>query len=471
LIADRYKVIRKLGSGGFGAVYLVNDAHLSGKLCAMKEMTDTKIPDPVEKQQAIQAFQKEAFLLAALNHPNLTKVIDCFQYLGKHYLVMDYVDGQALDDMLDVRATPFPEAKVVEWAEQLCDVLDYLHHQSPPVIFRDLKPGNIMLNKEGQIRLIDFGVARLFKPGVNKRDTVFLGTPGYAPPEQYEKLGKGQSDPRSDVYALGATLHQLLTKRNPGDDPFNFPPIISLNTMVSKRVSDAIQKAVNVSPDLRWQSTADFAQALIQPGGSAAFMLPGANVPAAKVPQTPVRMPAVIPTVIQTPAILPVPAVRQAPSPIAAPPQYPARVQHVADNTHRFYAYLIDSLITAGFSFLLFLLFANSGSEDGLYAFIILLSLSFLAYYTGFHAASGQTPGKKRQKLKVVCKNGEKLGWKRALWRTVCYLLVPVLISVIFADYPVGGLILLGLVFLWPLFTKDHRALHDIFAGTRVIKA
>jgi len=259
VLADRYSVVRSLGRGGMGAVYLVSDTRLGGKNWAVKEMSDAALVDAQEKQNAIDAFQREANLLASLNHPHLTKVVDYFEEGGKHYLVMDYIDGQTFDEMLDAQTQPFTETQVTRWAVQLCDVLDYLHNQSPPVIFRDLKPGNIMLDGEGQVHLIDFGIARLFKSG-KSRDTASFGTAGYAPREQY---GRGQTDNRSDIYALGATLHHLLTLRDPGDEPFKFPQVNELNPNVSEVLNEAIVKAVEQEPEDRWQNAKEFSKALI----------------------------------------------------------------------------------------------------------------------------------------------------------------------------------------------------------------
>jgi serine/threonine protein kinase len=184
--------------------------------------------------------------------------MDYFEDGGKHYLVMDYIEGQTLDELLEGRSEPFPEAQITDWAHQLCGVLEYLHNQPQPIIFRDLKPGNIMVDNNDQVQLIDFGIARLFKPGKN-RDTASFGTTGYAPPEQY---GRGQTDPRSDIYALGATLHHLVTLRDPGDEPFKFPAPNTINPALSSELNDAITKAVAQEPDRRWSSAANFARAL-----------------------------------------------------------------------------------------------------------------------------------------------------------------------------------------------------------------
>ncbi|MEN6436916.1 MAG: serine/threonine-protein kinase [Anaerolineaceae bacterium] len=258
LLASRYLIEGKLGKGGMGAVYKVADTRLTGKYWALKEMSDGAIIDPTERQLAVEAFKHEATLLASLNHLNLTRVVDFFQENNKYYLVMDMVEGNTLEDMLESRSTPFPESTVVGWALQLCEVLDYLHSQNPPIIFRDLKPSNIMFDDEGHIRLIDFGVARLFKPGKTK-DTSSFGTAGYAPPEQY---GKGQTDTRSDLYALSATLHQLLTLRDPADSPFNFAPVNSINPQVSKNTSNVIATGLQQIPADRWQSATAYANAL-----------------------------------------------------------------------------------------------------------------------------------------------------------------------------------------------------------------
>ena len=261
LLSNRYVILRRVGKGGMGAVYQASDTRLSSKVWAIKEMSDAALPDPVERQQAREAFQREAQMLALLDHPNLPKVNDFFIESGKLYLVMDYIDGQTLEDLLDQSASLLPEAQVLQWAEQLCEVLDYLHRCTPPIIFRDLKPGNIMLDRSGRIKLIDFGVARLFKTG-QARDTANFGTAGYAPPEQY---GKGQTDARSDVYALGVTLHQLLTRYDPALTPFNLPPARNVNPAVSPHVEQAILKATQAAQTNRFQRTTEFKAALLAP--------------------------------------------------------------------------------------------------------------------------------------------------------------------------------------------------------------
>ena len=283
LLNTRYLIVKRVGKGGMGAVYQAADTRLSSKVWAIKEMSDAALPDPIEKQQAREAFQREAQMLATLDHPNLPKVNDFFIEGGKLYLVMDYIDGQTLEDLLDQSASPFAEAQVLPWAAQLCDVLDYLHRCTPPIIFRDLKPGNIMLDKSNRIKLIDFGVARLFKTG-QARDTANFGTAGYAPPEQY---GKGQTDARSDVYALGVTLHQLLTRYDPALTPFNLPPARNVNPAVSPHVEQAILKATQAVQTNRFSRALEFKAALIQATPIAPRLQPNAS-------QSPVAAPTAI---------------------------------------------------------------------------------------------------------------------------------------------------------------------------------
>jgi serine/threonine protein kinase len=246
------------------AVYQARDQRLPTKFWAIKELSTSQLATPQELREAIQAFQREAQMLANLNHAHLPKVSDFFAEGGRYYLVMDFIEGRTLEEMLAGRGNqPFPESTVFQWAEQLCDALSYLHTQNPPIIFRDLKPGNIMITPAGQVFLIDFGIARLFKPG-QTRDTVPLGSPGYAPPEQY---GKGQTDARSDVYALGVTLHQLLTGWDPSNRPFQLPAARQLNPAISPHVDQALQKATRVDRNLRFSSVEEFRQALMPAPG------------------------------------------------------------------------------------------------------------------------------------------------------------------------------------------------------------
>ena len=259
LLNGRYLIVKRLGKGGMGAVYQASDTRIGGKVWAIKEMSDAAMLNPAEKQQAREAFEREAQMLALLDHANLPKVNDFFTEGGKLYLVMDYIEGQTLEAMQEAIKGPLPEAQVLGWAGQLCDVLNYLHQRTPPIIFRDLKPGNIMVDTTGRVKLIDFGVARLFKTG-KQRDTESFGTAGYAPPEQY---GKGQTDARSDVYALGVTLHQLITGYDPTLTPFNLPTARSVNPAVSAHVEQALVKATQSLQIHRFQQATEFRAALL----------------------------------------------------------------------------------------------------------------------------------------------------------------------------------------------------------------
>jgi len=258
IVHGRYQVLGLVARGGMGAVYQAADTHLQGKVWALKEMSKKGLSSD-ERQTAIEQFQQEALMLATLHHRNLPQVVDVFEEGGKHYLVMEYIEGQTLEEILQAAGGPLPEPRVMGWAEQLCDVLGYLHAQKPPIIYRDLKPANVMEeNQTGTVKLIDFGIARFHKKG-KTRDTVAIGTPGYAPPEQY---GKGQSDARSDVYALGVLLHQLLTGYDPSQNPFCLLPVSTLNPDISDQVGKAISKATELEMADRYQSASAFWQAM-----------------------------------------------------------------------------------------------------------------------------------------------------------------------------------------------------------------
>lgn len=220
LLDNRYLIVKVLGRGGMGAVYQAKDRRLNNAYVAIKEMSTNAIVSDLEA--ATTAFKQEARILQGLKHPALPRISDLFaQGEDRWYLVMDYIEGETLEAIAKKRG-PISEAEVLDWAKQLCEILDYLHNQIPPVIFRDLKPSNIMLTSRGEIKLIDFGIARHFKHGLSS-DTIAYGSIGFSAPEQY---GDGrQTDARSDIYSLGATLHYLLTGVDPGKEPFQFSPL------------------------------------------------------------------------------------------------------------------------------------------------------------------------------------------------------------------------------------------------------
>lgn len=255
---NRYRIVQKRADGGMAAVYEAVDLFVPGARWAVKEMSDAQITDPLERQQAITAFQQEAQMLRLLSHPNLPKVVDSFSQGGKEYLVMEYVDGQTLEELFHNQGSrPLPENQVVAWALALCDVLGYLHRQN--IIFRDLKPANIMVDRGGALKLIDFGIVRFFKPG-KKSDTRHMGTPGYAAPEQY---GGGQTDARSDIYSLAATTHHLLSGVDPSLKPFHFDPLRTHNPAVTTELERVLSRALQTNQDQRWQSTDALRTALL----------------------------------------------------------------------------------------------------------------------------------------------------------------------------------------------------------------
>ncbi|MGE5370549.1 MAG: protein kinase domain-containing protein [Solirubrobacterales bacterium] len=258
VLQNRYVIVKTLGQGGMGAVYHALDRRLNDLPVAIKEMS-TNAVGAGNLQAAAASFKREADILLGLKHPALPRIIDFFSIgQGRWYLVMDYIQGRTLKDEA-MRLGRVPERLALDWGIQLCDILSYLHAQNPPVIFRDLKPSNIMLTPGGSIQLIDFGIARHFRPG-STADTAAYGSTGFAPPEQY---GENQTDPRSDLYALGATLHCMLTGHDPNKNPFSFAPP-SRTMVISPQLEAAVMKAVAMNPADRHQSAQEMKIALVQ---------------------------------------------------------------------------------------------------------------------------------------------------------------------------------------------------------------
>jgi outer membrane protein assembly factor BamB/serine/threonine protein kinase len=260
IIQGRYEVNGVLGTGGMGAVYRVRNLRFKEvvKWHALKEMI-LKFPDNLDPQTRMRNFEREANILASLDHPLIPKVWDFFIEGARAYLVLDYIEGKNLEDVL-LEANGFLDEQVVAgWAIQICQVLEYLHAQQPyPIIFRDLKPANVMLNQQYQPMLIDFGIAKRIQP---ERHDTMIGTEGYSPPEQY----KGQVEPRSDIYALGAMLHQLLTGSDPRmEAPFTFQerPPCRLNPNLSPEMEMIIMKCLAYNIEERWQSARELKKAL-----------------------------------------------------------------------------------------------------------------------------------------------------------------------------------------------------------------
>lgn len=266
LLNGRYLIIKKVGGGGMGAVYKVTDTRRSGQIRAIKEMSLSEAAKPEDRAEAIANFQNEAATLSRLSHVNLPTVDQIFQDQNqRYYMVMEFVDGRTLLQHLEANGgKALPEAKVLDWAAQLCDVLEYLHNQPKPIIYRDLKPENVMIDQAtGCLKLIDFGIVRFYKAG-KASDTAAFGTQGYAPPEQ----SGAQTDARSDIYAMAATLHHLLTGRDPRHEtPWDYPPVRQINPGVSAKVEAALAQALEANRSKRPQNVAEFRSLLgIKPG-------------------------------------------------------------------------------------------------------------------------------------------------------------------------------------------------------------
>ena len=273
LLRDRYIVVGAIGQGGQAAVYEAEDTRLVGRRCAIKEVRLDPEADAELHRQAREQFQREASVLGRLDHPTLPKVSDYFSEGDYDYLVMDFVPGSNLKELMDEarRASRLlPEPQVLAWALQICDALTYLHTQDPPILHRDIKPANIKLTPDGRIKLVDFGLVKLMMHDESRTITVIQGrgTAAYTPLEQYGG-DTGHTDVRSDIYSLGATLYHLLTNQPPPDAKQRFlrPDTLvapsSLNPDISPRVEKAILAAIATHPVDRPPSVAVFRDSLM----------------------------------------------------------------------------------------------------------------------------------------------------------------------------------------------------------------
>jgi len=279
LSGGRYRIEKSVAAGGMGAVYRAIDVRFDDEPCAVKEMLDD-FQNDAERSQALDWFKREAKLLLKLNHPCIPRVRDFFVENGKHYLVMDFIDGRTLAEVFAKEgnvpgingARGVSEARARSWAQQVCSVLSYLHRQDPPIIFRDLKPSNIMVTDRDEVKLIDFGIARTFQ---SQRQSTIIMTVGYAPPEQLH----GMPEPRSDIYALGATLHRILTYHDASNNKpsiFSFPLVRSLRPDISPAFDQVVLKALAPAIEQRWSSAAEMERAIM----SLPPLAPQAQIPA-----------------------------------------------------------------------------------------------------------------------------------------------------------------------------------------------
>lgn len=261
ILRDRYKLSGLEGHGGMGYVYKAEDLRLPGRLCAIKEVQQD-LGAPVEiREQEHRQFLREASLLARLDHPNLPKVSDFFAEAGRDYLVMDYVPGKNLKELIDesrLKGTNLPVDSVLTWSWQILDAVSYLHLQDPPVLHRDIKPANIKLTPDDRIKLVDFGLAKIMAGDDSSTITVIQGrgTAYYTPLEQYGAESE-HTDARSDIYALGATLYHLFSGKAPPEakerflNPSVMKPLKNNNSKVPSYVSDAVDWAMEMHPEDR----------------------------------------------------------------------------------------------------------------------------------------------------------------------------------------------------------------------------
>jgi serine/threonine-protein kinase len=275
ILWSRYRILDLVGQGGMGAIYQAEDLRLEGRLCAIKEVFLDPGASKEQQEQIKTAFHREASILARLDHPNLPRVSDFFFFNGREYLVMDFVPGQDLREIIENakhKKTFIPQDQIRTWAEQLISALEYLHQQDPPVLHRDIKPSNIKVTPNGTIKLVDFGLVKLLLPDDNRTVTVLQGrvTIQYAPLEQ---IGgdTGHTDGRSDLYSLGATLYHILTNEPPPDAKTRYiqaktqPPlrICNINPDVSLQTEQAVLHALSLHPEDRPAHIRQFRQELL----------------------------------------------------------------------------------------------------------------------------------------------------------------------------------------------------------------
>jgi len=264
MLVSRYVIQDVIGVGGMGSVYRARDLHFPSvvKLVAVKEMIN-RAADPLVKKTIVKNFEREANILATLNHPSIPRIYDYFTEDNRSYLVLEFIHGKDMEAMINDTAGFLTEERVLSWAIELCDVLSYLHsHKPDPIIFRDMKPSNVMVNPTDHIVLVDFGIAKPFQVG---QKGTMIGTEGYSPPEQY----RGEAGLHADIYALGATIHHALSRRDPRlEPPFSFAerPLSKINPAISAELEAVINTALQYNPDDRFHSAESMKEALIAAG-------------------------------------------------------------------------------------------------------------------------------------------------------------------------------------------------------------
>lgn len=456
ILQQRYRVMTLLGQGGFGAVYQAQDMRLGNRFVAVKENFDAS-------PEAQRQFAREAQMLANLNHANLPRVTDHFiEPSGKQYLVMDFIEGRDVEEILKEQGV-LQESQALRWFNQICDALEYLHRQNPPVIHRDIKPSNIRITPQGTVMLVDFGIAKQEQEGNQTIAAARAVTAGFSPPEQY---GRGGTDARSDIYALGATLYHMLTGFMPPEatDRISGHEFIAprqINAQISPGIERVIQQSLELAPRKRPQSISQLRQLLnSDPWGYPSSSNPpsgGVDKQAASsypvqeravYPSTPVQEPYRIP---EAPVYQPAPMQQQY-APIGRVVGRPSAP--LANPVQRLFASVIDTFLI----FMIMGAFTSAGKGLGGDAAGLASCLSlflYLGYFTYFHAQSGQTPGKKLLGIKVVSEDGSPISMGQAIGRTFSYWLS-------------SFIVYLG--YLLILVDKDNQGLHDKLAKTVVIQ-
>src|SRR5947209_12618431 len=255
LQGGRYVITKILGEGGMGTALLATDKRTDNKLVVIKELVSDN-SDPAKYQEDVRNFKREVATLADLDHPLISYVTDSFEENSRYFMVQKYIEGENLEERMDRVNQPMKERDVLGLASEVLDILDYLEQQKPPIVNRDIKPANIIIGaKDKRAHLVDFGIARADEAkNVKRKQTSALGTPGYAPPEQYQ----GNADIRSDLYALAATLHHLLTNRDPREyPPFAYPSARSINGKLSPEIDHILTRALMIDSNKRYQNAAD----------------------------------------------------------------------------------------------------------------------------------------------------------------------------------------------------------------------